>query len=78
MPMAKLVRNGVKLHHRSGTDRYGRILGYLKTRDGRDIGSVILRKRWAVARYDSTDGYPWHPKQAKYHRLDARNGRVCG
>ena len=74
--MARLVRDGVKLQHRSGTDRYGRILAYLHTRDGRDVGTVVLRKGWAVARYDSRDGYDWHPKEATYHRLDARNGTI--
>lgn len=27
-------------------------------------------------RYDSRDGYDWHPEEATYHRLDARNGTI--
>lgn len=74
--MARLVVGGVRLAHRSGTDRYGRILAYVRTRDGRDAGTVMLRRGLAVARYDSRDGYPWHPLERRYRRLDARNGAI--
>lgn len=74
--MASLVSGGVRLVNRSGEDRYGRILAYVKTRDGRDIGTVMLRKGLAIARYDSRDGYGWHPKQRKYRRLDRKNGTI--
>lgn len=74
--MEALVRRPVKLVNRSGTDAYGRILAYVKTRSGRDIGTVMLRRRLAVARYDALDGYPWHPKQDLYRSLDATNGEI--
>lgn len=74
--MARLVADGVRLRHRSGTDRYGRILAYVRTRDSRDVGTVMLRRGLAVARYDSRDGYPWHPLEKRYRRLDARNGEI--
>ncbi|MFN8185221.1 MAG: thermonuclease family protein [Candidatus Nanopelagicales bacterium] len=75
--MTKLVKNPVRLVNRSGKDKYGRILAYLRTKDGRDIGTVMLSKGLAVARYDSLDGYPWHPRQARYRALDASNGQIC-
>ena len=74
--MGRLISDGVRLRHRSGHDRYGRILAYVRTRDGRDAGTVMLRKGLAVARYDSRDGYPWHPLEDRYRRLDARNGQI--
>lgn len=74
--MAALLRGGIKLGNRSGRDRYGRILAYVRTNEGWDVGTAMLRAGLAVARYDSRDGYDWHPKQRKYHRIDARNGRV--
>lgn len=74
--MASLVSGGVKLVNRSGQDRYGRILAYVKTRDGRDIGTVMLRRGLAIARYDGLDGYGWHPKQSKYRKLDRKNGTI--
>lgn len=74
--MADLLRRPVKLVNRSGTDAYGRILAYVKTRNGRDVGQVMLRRGLAVARYDSLDGYPWHPKQELYRSLDSTNGEI--
>ena len=52
-------------------DRYGRILRYVVTASGRDVG---LAQIWAGARarYDGRDGYQWHPRQSAYRRLDAR------
>ena len=74
--MSRLVQGGVKLVNRSGRDRYGRILAYVKTDEGWDIGTSMLRNGLAVARYDSRDGYDWHPKERKYHRLDRKNGKI--
>ena len=74
-----LIADGVRIRHVMGTDKYGRTLAYLRTADGRDVGKVLLRRGLAVARYDSIDGYPAHPKQAAYRRLDASHNRpgVC-
>lgn len=74
--MASLLQGGVKLTNQSGRDRYGRILAYVTTNEGWDIGTAMLRNGLAIARYDSRDGYDWHPKERKYHRLDARNGKI--
>lgn len=74
--VADLLIGGVKLANRSGTDRYGRILAYVRTDEGWDIGTAMLRNGLAVARYDGRDGYGWHPKQRKYRRLDRQNGRI--
>lgn len=74
--MAALVQRPVKLYNKSGRDAYGRVLAYVKTRNGRDIGSVMLRRGLAVARYDRLDGYPWHPKQDLYRTLDSTNGEI--
>ena len=53
-------------------DRYGRDLRYVLTPTGRDVGLAQIRDG-AHARYDSTDGYQWHPRQARYHRADANH-----
>jgi len=52
------------------TDRYGRLLRYVRV-DGRDAGEHMLQTGWAVARYDSRDGYDGHPLEAEYIALDA-------
>lgn len=74
-----LIAGGVRIRHITGRDRYGRTLAYLRTADGRDVGTVLLRRGLAVARYDGLDGYPVHPKQAAYRRLDAKHDRpgIC-
>jgi endonuclease YncB( thermonuclease family) len=53
-------------------DRYGRILRYVDTASGRDVGRAQIRAG-ARARYDGRDGYQWHPRQSAYRRLDARS-----
>jgi micrococcal nuclease len=75
MATRALIADGVRIRHVMGKDRYGRTLAYLRTADGRDVGKVLLRRGLAVARYDSLDGFPAHPKQAAYRRLDARHNR---
>lgn len=47
-------------------DAHGRLLRYVATRDGVDLGLAQLEAGNAVARYDSTDGYPAHPREAAY------------
>jgi len=46
-------------------DRYGRLLRYVDV-GGVDAGLVLLEEGWAVARYDSRDGYGAHPREAGY------------
>ncbi len=48
-------------------DKYGRLLRYVDTAQGVDVASSLLAAGVVVARYDSTDGYPWHPREADYH-----------
>lgn len=49
------------------TDRHDRLIRFVFTADGVDVGLVQLLEGHAIARYDSTDGYPWHPFEALYH-----------
>ena len=53
------------------TDRYGRTLAYMVLVDGRDFGHEMIRAGYAIARYDSTDGYPWHLHEEAYRRETA-------
>ena len=48
------------------TDKYGRILRYVDTVQGVDVAASLLSAGLAVARYDSTDGYPAHPRETAY------------
>lgn len=48
-------------------DRHDRLLRYVATADGVDLGLAQLEAGNAVARYDSSDGYPHHPNEAAYH-----------
>jgi endonuclease YncB( thermonuclease family) len=48
-------------------DQYGRLIRYVTTPAGVDLGLLQLQAGNAVARYDSSDGYPVHPREANYH-----------
>jgi hypothetical protein len=50
-------------------DHYGRLLRYVQTRSGVDVGLAQIRNG-ARARYDSRDGYQYHPRQGRYHHAD--------
>lgn len=54
---------------RDDQDRYGRYLRYVSL-DGVDAGGALIRAGLADARYDSRDGYGWHPKEDSYVRWD--------
>ena len=72
--LGRLVEGQVQLVNPASTDdhdRYGRLLRYVRD-GGRDTGLAQIRRGYAHARYDSRDGYDWHPSQSKYHRTDAR------
>ena len=59
-------------------DKYGRLLRYVQTLGGRDLGLAQI-KNGARARYDSRDGYQWHPRQGRYHYADAHHANYrCG
>jgi len=47
------------------TDRYGRWLRYVDV-NGVDAGLAQITQGLAVARYDSRDGYGWHPRENRY------------
>lgn len=47
-------------------DRHGRLVRYVTTVSGVDLGLMQLEAGNAVARYDSTDGYPAHPRESAY------------
>ena len=50
-------------------DRYGRLLRYVDV-GGIDAGLDQVRRGYAVARYDSRDGYGHHTREAAYVRAD--------
>ena len=59
-------------------DKYGRLLRYVQTLRGRDLGLAQINDG-ARARYDSRDGYQWHPRQGRYHYADAHHANYrCG
>lgn len=69
----RLVEGWVRLVNPASTDdrdHYGRLLRYVRD-DGRDAGLAEIRKGYAHARYDSRDGYDWHPSQHTYRQADA-------
>lgn len=54
-------------------DQYGRLLRYLEVRRGGrvvDAGLRLIRRGVAVARYDSRDGYGFHPRENRYVAAD--------
>ena len=50
-------------------DRYGRLLRYVEV-DGVDVGLALIEDGWAIARYDSRDGYGRHPREDAYVAAD--------
>jgi endonuclease YncB( thermonuclease family) len=54
---------------RDDIDRYGRLLRYVDV-GGVDAGLRQIKRGYAVARYDSRDGYGHHTREAAYIRAD--------
>jgi endonuclease YncB( thermonuclease family) len=50
-------------------DRYGRLLRFVDV-GGIDAGLRLIEDGWAVARYDSRDGYGAHPREERYIAAD--------
>ena len=50
-------------------DRYGRLLRYVDV-GGVDAGLRLIKQGYAVARYDSRDGYGRHTRESPYVRAD--------
>lgn len=61
---------------RDNTDRYGRLLRYIDV-DGTDVNLAMIRSGWAIARYDSRDGYGPHPRESAYVTADAETPNRC-
>ena len=57
-------------------DRYGRILRYVDIL-GVDAGLELIRGGFAIARYDSRDGYGRHPREDLYVSADAASLPIC-
>ncbi len=59
-------------------DRYGRLLRYVDVDEGGggvgagpvDAGLALIEEGWAIARYDSRDGYGRHPREDAYVTAD--------
>ncbi len=59
-------------------DKYGRLLRYVQTPDGTDLNLHMVQSGLAIARYDSRDGYGYHPREASYIAADyAAPARSC-
>lgn len=72
MGIGRHLRNGDPVNlvlppGQNDTDRHDRLIRFVFTDTGVDIGLVQLTEGHAIARYDSTDGYPRHPLERAYH-----------
>jgi endonuclease YncB( thermonuclease family) len=75
--LARLVA-GKQVHlGRSDEDRdhYGRLLRYVDV-GSTDAGLRLIRSGLAIARYDSRDGYGFHPREPRYVAADKASRRV--
>jgi endonuclease YncB( thermonuclease family) len=61
---------------RDDVDRYGRILRYISV-DGVDVGQAMIQGGYAVARYDSRDGYGHHANEEQYVAADEATPQIC-
>lgn len=57
-------------------DRYGRLLRYVDV-NGVDAGLRLIKQAYAVARYDSRDGYGHHTRETAYVRADIASPRAA-
>lgn len=57
-------------------DRYGRLLRYVEV-GAVDAGLRQVQGGFAIARYDSRDGYGAHPREAAYIAADVSSASVC-
>jgi micrococcal nuclease len=60
---------------RDDVDRYGRQLRYVDV-NGVDAGLRLIKQGYAVARYDSRDGYGSHTRETAYVRADAASPKA--
>jgi len=79
--LVKLIQGKkVKLGNPSSVknaDHYGR---WLRTvvYEGKDVGLGEIKSGLANARYDSRDGYQYHPGEKAYRAMDAKVHHKCG
>jgi endonuclease YncB( thermonuclease family) len=57
-------------------DSYGRLLRYVDIR-GVDAGRILIEEGFAIARYDSRDGYPKHDRETDYIKIDSESQNYC-
>jgi len=62
---------------RDDVDKYGRLLRYVDLPDGTDTGLAQITGGYAVARYDSRDGYGHHDRQEQYVAADTGAAFAC-
>ena len=55
---------------RDDVDRYGRLLRYVDLVDATDAGETMIAEGFAIARYDSRDGYGRHTREDDYLAAD--------
>lgn len=58
-------------------DNYDRLLRFVTTSKGQDVGKQLIRAGLANARYDSKDGYDTHKFETAYHKLDSTKTHKC-
>lgn len=71
MVLGKRVRLA---HSDEDTDRYGRLLRYVDVGTV-DAGLAQIKQGYAIARYDSRDGYGFHPREPAYIKADRASKR---
>ncbi len=57
-------------------DRYKRLLRYVDIGEI-DTGLVLIQEGFAIARYDSRDGYSQHDRESKYIKADSESPSFC-
>jgi micrococcal nuclease len=57
-------------------DRYDRLLRYVEA-GGVDVGLELIKQGYAIARYDSRDGYGAHDREAAYISADGQSPNPC-
>ena len=55
---------------RDDVDRYGRLLRYVDLLDGTDVNETMVGDGYAIARYDSRDGYGRHTREDDFLAAD--------
>ena len=62
---------------RDDVDKYGRLLRYVDLPDGTDTGLAQIVGGFAIARYDSRDGYGHHDREEQYVAADTGAAAPC-